>query len=651
MRLGRLSAACLLAVLSCVSLAQQPARVAGVAVTSPPTIDGAIDESGEWSAVPSFSGLLDIVTGERAPEEGKFWIAYDKDFVYFAAKLTDSQPGAIKATEYRTNVSVGGDDNVQLYIDLSGSLADFNGFHINPRGATDIQLAGGRAAKREWQGEFYARARITSDGWEAEARIPWQIMRLPSSGRRDIRFTCVRSLKRNGRDYTTAFAANQSFQNAGHWTGVEIPKTKVDRTILFLPYTYLGYGHDEGLIVNSGIDLKTNITEEIPAVVSVNPDFRNIENGILSLDFSRFERLAGETRPFFQEGIQYFNSALFASQRIASFDAGVNVHGKLTDTLSFGLMNTVTFGVTDNLVSNFSFDPNPNESYRITTTSQIKDGENNDSYLLRYSRTMGSWGTFLRTMGTKDSTEGSGVYNTALMFYNQGPFNAYAQWDAVSAQFLPRLGFAPETDYKGLAYGAQFFKPIKWGSIVEAGVSFNGLDYDRFAGGSYRDQYNATAGVAFKDGTALDILGDWETFLGSKDHYYQITVRRPRNNPYNFLALDYQVGEFAQTYYQSIAVRTAMRPNQRLQVTASMQIADFGTRSEQAILGMNYDLGSDQSVSGRMVRRGNDWNAYIALRRSGNRGTEYFLILGDPNASRFQSTLILKVSMPFEIKG
>ena len=30
-------------------------------------------------------------------------------------------------------------------------------------------------------------------------------------------------------------------------------------------------------------------------------------------------------------------------------------------------------------------------------------------------------------MGTKDSTVGREVYNTALMYYNQGPFDAFAR--------------------------------------------------------------------------------------------------------------------------------------------------------------------------------------------------------------------------------
>ncbi len=649
MPLARPTIAWLVALAAHSALGQQAVRIEGKSLPLTPTIDGTINP-GEWEGAPSFSGLRDLATGAQAADDGQFWIAFDKDFIYFAARLADSQPETIKATEYRTNVSLAGDDNVALYLDLSGSLADFNGFFVNPRGATDIQLAGGRAAKREWSGEFLARGTVTEKGWECEARIPWQIMRLPSAGPRDIRFTVVREHKRTGRTTTTAFTPNQTFQNAGYWSSVIVPRSEFDRSIHLLPYTYLGYGDGEGTIVNTGLDAKTQITEEIPAVFSVNPDFRNIENQILSLDFSRFERLAGETRPFFQEGSQYYNSALFASQRISSFDAGLNVYGKINDELSFGVLNTVTFGTNDNLAANFSYDPNPNESYRVTATSLMQDGMNNDAYLLRYQRIFGPMALFLRNMGTKDAVEGSGVYNTAGLFYSLGPVFAYVQHDAVAPNFLPRLGFAPETDYRGYIGGFAVNQPVKWGSIVEAGVGFDGLTYDRYDGGFYRDQMAPNMFLAFKDGTALQLLADWESFLGSEDRYYQINLRRPRNNPYNFVSLDYQEGEFTGTYYQSMRATTAWRPLERLQMTGSFQVVEFGGRSEQAIVGMNYDMGNDQSLSGRMVKRGADWNAYVAFRRSGNKGAEYFLILGDPNAQTFRTSLILKVSVPFEIR-
>ena len=81
--------------------------------TVPPTIDGSIDEAGEWKDVPKFSGLYDEETSALAPDQGEFWLAYDAEFIYFAARLADSQPESISATEYRTNVGMSGDDYVR----------------------------------------------------------------------------------------------------------------------------------------------------------------------------------------------------------------------------------------------------------------------------------------------------------------------------------------------------------------------------------------------------------------------------------------------------------------------------------------------------------------------------------------------------------
>ena len=72
----------------------------------------------------------------------------------FAAQLKESDPRAIRATEYRTNVGLSGDDYVELDLDLSGSMSAVNSFQINPLGGNNIQIAGGRAAKREWLGRL-----------------------------------------------------------------------------------------------------------------------------------------------------------------------------------------------------------------------------------------------------------------------------------------------------------------------------------------------------------------------------------------------------------------------------------------------------------------------------------------------------------------
>jgi hypothetical protein len=49
------------------------------------------------------------------------------------------------------------------------------------------------------------------------------------------------------------------------------------------------------------------------------------------------------------------------------------------------------------------------------------------------------------------------------------------------------------------------------------------------------------------------------------------------------------------------------------------------------------------------VGQGDEWNWFLSYKRSGNLGAEYFLILGDPNATSFHKTLVFKVSVPLTV--
>ena len=123
----------------------------------------------------------------------------------------------------------------------------------------------------------------------------------------------------------------------------------------------------------------------------------------------------------------------------------------------------------------------------------------------------------------------------------------------------------------------------------------------------------------------------------------------PRANPYNTVGLAVGTGEIQGVGYQNYSVQTAWRPTRFLQLTLSEQIVRHGDRQEQTILSANWDLGREFAMSGRAVRQAGATNFYLALRRAGNRGAEYYLILGDPNATKFQRSLILKVVVPFSI--
>lgn len=625
--------------------------IPGYRFSKPPSIDGVVDEAGEWKDASSFAGMVNSLTGQASPEPGRFWLGYDRDFIYFAAKLNDSQPSGIKANEYRTNVDFAGDDYVELDLDLSGSASNFNVFRLNPRGATSLSLAGGRAAKREWTGEFLSRGRITADGWEVEARIPWQIMQLPKSGNRNIRFNVARFASRLQRTYQFAFTGTGQYSNLAVWAGVATPKQALDRTVKLLPYAYAGYDPAQKSILNAGIDFKTSLADQVALVGTIKPDFRNIENQILSLDFSRFERLAGESRPFLLEGQKYLQSALFASQRIGSFDAGLNAYGKLSDKLSFGLIEAASFGKENDLAASLTNWVSPNTRFGLRVTDKSTAASKNSAYELVMTQQLGPTNLQIYNEGSADTKEGPGQYNFLIANYQRGPWTLYGDAGSISPNFNPGLGFLPERDLKGLDYQIQYNQFQNRGPLKDYALGFTGTSYKHFDGSPYRREQISQLGFTLRNGLGLDMATNFASFEGSRDELYTVSAILPRGGITQNARLAINWGHQDGLPYRSVLISGAYKLKNRLQLTLSKQTVRLGTVTDQTILSLNDDLGHDRSISGRAVRRGSKTNAYLALSQKGNLGMEYFLILGDPNAATFRSSLILKLIAPVELGG
>ncbi|HSI73583.1 MAG TPA: DUF5916 domain-containing protein [Fimbriimonas sp.] len=653
----KVSIAAVIACTSALAISQQVPRLGAVKFEQPPTIDGVVDTEKEWTNIPSVSGLVDAASGQAVPDGAQFWIGYDDRFVYFAARVVDAGP--ISATEYRTNTGLSGDDYIQLDLDPTGSLGEFNTFQVNPRGATNVELAGGRAAKREWSGEIIAKGRTTETGWEVEARIPWQIMKLPGAGKRDLRFNFTRNIARLNRQLTHVYTLGGNTAKTPYWTEVVLPRPVFDRSIKLLPYTYLGYDPQQGGVFNAGLDLKTSLTDQVQLVGSVNPDFRNIENQILSLDFSRFERLAGETRPFFQEGANYSGSQIFVSQRIPGFDVGVNSYGRFDGKTNFGLIDAVDFdtlpsgqtnrGTRNNFVATVTQQPDADTNIRASITSLTRPGLSNQAYLVRGSRDFGPLNLFIRSMGSRDTMLGYGQMFDASLQLQQKDFQYYVVGASAQKDFLPRLGFVQETDYKGLDMGTAFNRVYNKGFWNDWGYSLNHTDYKHMDGTFYRRATQGSVFATLRNGV-YGVMGfDEQNFMGSRDHLYQFQTGFPRGNPYKNINLGYDVGRQAGSDYKSARVSGAYRLANRLQLTGSYQRVSYQGIQDQAIVGWNYELDSDRAISGRLVKRQDKLNAYLSFRKSGNRGAEYFLILGDPNALSFRASVILKLVVPFQI--
>lgn len=626
-----------------------PYKVKNTGLVPAPTIDGVI-HSEEYAKMQHIDRLVDSLLATDAPEKSDIWIGHDEKFIYFAGILHDSQPKSILANEYRTNVSLQNDDQVAINIDLTNSLADRNYFGINPRGATSISLAGGRAAKREWSGEFIAKARITDEGWEFEARIPWQVMALPSAGPRDIRFNIERFISRLQRSYVVGFTANGKVAETPIWQQVRIPEGSKDKSLKLLPYFYGGYDKDKGILANGGLDVKTELGKGLQLVGTIEPDFRNIENQVLSLDFSRFERIAGEARPFFQEGSEFISSRIFTSQRVGKVDAGVKLYGKFNDKLTVGMLNANDFGDQNSFNATTQYQMNPNSNLRFGYANLRKQGLQNDAFFTRYVNRSGALQYGVNFSLSKDSDLGEGWSGIYFSNYNRGFWNFYFNLDRTTQPYRPRLAFAPETNRRGIATGFNYNRPFETGKVQ---FQYGGLyreNFQRTNGDAYRNNTGAYYGMDFRNSVGFTVGYDAGDFEGQRDKTMNFNVAYPNNNNFRNIGVSTIQGIIADKPYRQYDLRANYRTLGRMDLGLTHQIVRASGYQSQTIGTMNWDLRNNRNLAGRFVLANNQINPYLALSKSGNTGAEYTVVLGDPNAPRFRTALVFKVSVPFEVK-
>lgn len=619
-------------------------------MAAPPTIDGTIAPE-EWQSAAKTEGLLDMDTASQAPDQGEFWLGYDQTYIYVAARFADPSPGSIRAVEYRTNVGLSGDDHFRFRIDPTGTLEEYNEFFMNANGGSAIQISGGRAVKREWLGEFFTRGRITETGWEVEARIPWKLMAMPGPGKRDMKVNFIRYTSRTQRQSTWAHNGGMRAYH-GWWRQVEAPRLPFERSLKLLPFAFGGAGEGESFDVIGGLDFKTQLKPNVQVVGTVSPDFRNIEGDILSLDLSYFERLPRDTRPFFQEGGDYLGSVIFASQRIQRFDTGLNIYGKLNERMVFGLLNTADFGNEINSVGSFTYRVNDNSQLRggFTNTSGDERPDNSAGFL-RYFQNQGPMTYSFRYSASDDEAEGFGQLMDTSVSYTKNGIEGSISASAVSPEFRPRLGFVRDRDFRSLSANVEIERPVPSGSLMEWGVEFGGdsaIRYDR--DDFYRDSAWGNVSLTFRNGLDFDFGLERSKFLGNKDESHWISLELPRGDPYRRWQIDFSEGRFDNEDYQSFGLTVLYRPIKTMQTSLRYQRLETSDISEQLIASANLDLGNDFFVSGRLVSRDDDVSGYLSFRRSGNRGNEYYLIIGDPNSRKFESSVILKVVVPFELR-
>jgi hypothetical protein len=684
--------------------------IEGARLSDAPTIDGDISDA-VWRDAAPCETFVDQKTGLPVADQTSFWLAYDDIAIYVAAHCLDARPNDIVMRETKLDGLVRDDDHFEVTLDPfhTRSRGDMFHFAVNPRGTRRSDMGGDRAGKEEWKGEWAAAARVVDDGWTLEMAIPWAILTVPKTDEAvTIGFNAHRGhARRRVWSWYSNIGEESRAEYAADWTGVEPPGARFRPELLVLPFLAAvaaeSNADDEwSETARVGADLRYRPTAQLTTVVTINPDFRNVQGEVEGIDFSRGERWVGETRPFFQEGGGMFQTSsgigsYFYSRRVEHVDVGAKVYGKLARRTDLGFLATYDLGGQGRDFWNprrhdyvLSLTQGAGEWGSFSATGVFKDEDAETNAIvagrarvrltrqihLNWKYAANSWreGRSARDMDGSLSTFALGWGNGRFYF---GPDLFY-----VTEDFRASSGFIEFPGRRGISLKGGYGNEWREAFVRSAGVGFWGGYEERLVGSDgvggfggvarrfatnvndrdahdafFRDSAGYSASLETRHNVSLS-HGGWrghfreEGALASDiDHAFDIGVGVTNGDHSGAVDLGFSAGEADGASRRFVHARV-FRRWERVTVEMRNSRLSHHERIQQHIVSMNYDFTESVGVGGRVILRRNEtqdddaWNWYVSLRRSGAKGVETVLILGDPNASEFTPRIEGKVLWP-----
>jgi hypothetical protein len=278
-----------------------------------PVIDGRVDEE-IWDNAAIINELFqrEPKTGEPVSEKSEFLFLIDQNNIYIGIRCYDD-PGGIIAKELARDVGLDNDDRVQVIFDTYLDGRSGYWFQIGPRGCIGDALvnANGKEFNKSWDGLWDGKAKITSDGWQAELIIPFKTLGF-KKGSDTWGLKLIRYIRRKSEISTwpeTSLNADRfQLSDAGRISGMSNITQGIGLDIV--PYATVGINKksevDPESLFEVGGDAFYQITPSLKAAITVNTDFAQTEVDERQINLTRFNLFFPEKRDFFLDGSNYF---------------------------------------------------------------------------------------------------------------------------------------------------------------------------------------------------------------------------------------------------------------------------------------------------------------------------------------------------------
>lgn len=316
-------------------------------------LDGDLSDPG-WKDALVIDRFYETSPGDNTEPKVKTtgYVTYDDRYFYIGIKADDPDPSRIRAPFVERDQVIGTDDNIAVFIDTRNDKRSALELRVNPRGIQADGIFDDATNTEDFSPDFFydTAAKITTEGWQAEFRIPLTTLRYPKSDPQTWGIMIWRNYPRDFRyAYYSAPIARGSNCFVCHvhdLTGIsKLPtshhlvvapyltanadRTRQDPNDLSSPF------NDDSADASVGVDVKWNPTAGSAIDATINPDFSQVEADVPQIAVNqRFALFFPEKRPFFLEGSDLLNSPIQVVYTRTITDPlwGLRATGKSGDT-------------------------------------------------------------------------------------------------------------------------------------------------------------------------------------------------------------------------------------------------------------------------------------------------------------------------------
>jgi hypothetical protein len=319
--------------------------VSSAGAQAPPTPDPSIVTAGTLEGAIHLDGVLDEPAWQRAgviaeltqqsPKPGEptpfrteVRILADGENLYFGITCVDPDPSRIAVHTMQRDGNMRGDDTISIVLDTFHDHRTGYLFEVNAAGARlDGLISDPNAdnASLDWDGIWNVATRRTATGWTAEIVLPAQTLRFNRSTGQwgfNIQRYVARELVTLRWTGTTLDANLLDMRRSGNLEGIAALSQGWGLTVS--PYA-LGRYQDDHVTDHSftqgqaGVDVGYHVTSQLDGVLTINPDFAEVEADSRQVNLTRFSLFFPEKRPFFTDGANFFDFGLDLQENFIPF--------------------------------------------------------------------------------------------------------------------------------------------------------------------------------------------------------------------------------------------------------------------------------------------------------------------------------------------